>query len=71
MATGAAHQGTVSCILCRSTIAYSGGDPADARSHMRQQHKAFYRADFLLAACLLPAVRPSPLTSLSSRRSWT
>ena len=44
---------TVTCLLCRGTINYKLKNPALFRAHMKDQHNAFFRVDYVLASCFM------------------
>ena len=44
---------TIKCILCRGTVSYKDGDKKRFRSHLNNEHGAYYDVDFLLACSLM------------------
>jgi len=55
--------GTVCCLLCRGLVIYKDGDKTRFRSHMNNEHGAFFDLDYLLASCMMETEQKETLSS--------
>ena len=58
--------GTICCILCRRLINYKDGDKQRFKTHLANEHSAFFDVDYLLASCFLePAQKEAMAMSVN------